>query len=152
VLAANLGVILAQRSEGTVALVDADLQFGDIAVMLKLAPQHTIVDAVGSFERLDAGFLESLLATHQPSGLKVLPAPLEPAFADQIGAEQMNRIIGSCARSATTWWSTPPPTSTTWSSASSRRATTSCSWRAWTSPTSRTSRSACRPCACSTRR
>ena len=93
VLAANLGVILAQRAEGTVALVDADLQFGDIAVMLKLAPQHTIVDAVGSFERLDQGFLESLLATHQPSGLKVLPAPLEPAFADQIGAEQMNRII-----------------------------------------------------------
>jgi pilus assembly protein CpaE len=93
VLAANLGVILAQRSEGTVALVDADLQFGDIAVMLKLAPQHTIVDAVGSFERLDQGFLESLLATHQASGLKVLPAPLEPAFADQIGAEQMNRII-----------------------------------------------------------
>ena len=93
VLATNLGVILAQRADGPVALVDADLQFGDIAVMLKLAPQHTIVDAVGSFERLDQGFLESLLATHQPSGLKVLPAPLEPAFADQIGAEQMNAII-----------------------------------------------------------
>ncbi|MCB0964139.1 MAG: P-loop NTPase, partial [Acidimicrobiales bacterium] len=43
VLASNLGVLLAQRAEGTVALVDADLQFGDIAVMLKLAPQHTIV-------------------------------------------------------------------------------------------------------------
>jgi pilus assembly protein CpaE len=93
VLATNLGVILAQRAEGTVALVDADLQFGDVAVMLKLAPQHTIVDAVGSFDRLDVGFLESLLAVHQPSGLKVLPAPLEPAFADQIGAEQMNAII-----------------------------------------------------------
>ena len=93
VIATNLGVLLAQRSEGPVALVDADLQFGDVAVMLKLAPQHTIVDAVGSYERLDVGFLENLLATHQPSGLKVLPAPLEPAFADQIGAEQMSRII-----------------------------------------------------------
>jgi pilus assembly protein CpaE len=93
-LASNLGVLLAQRSERPVALVDADLQFGDIAVMLKLAPQHTIVDAVGSYDRLDVGFLESLLATHQPSGLKVLPAPLEPAFADQIGAHQMNHIIG----------------------------------------------------------
>ncbi|WP_426572324.1 AAA family ATPase [Aquihabitans sp. McL0605] len=93
VLATNLGVILAQRADGPVALVDADLQFGDIAVMLKLAPQHTIVDAVGSFDRLDVGFLDSLLAVHQPSGLKVLPAPLEPAFADQIGAEQMNAII-----------------------------------------------------------
>lgn len=93
VIATNLGVLLAQRSDGPVALVDADLQFGDVAVMLKLAPQHTIVDAVGSYERLDVGFLENLLATHQPSGLKVLPAPLEPAFADQIGAEQMSRII-----------------------------------------------------------
>ncbi len=93
-LASNLGVLLAQRADGPVALVDADLQFGDIAVMLKLAPQHTIVDAVGSFDRLDVGFLESLLATHQPSGLKVLPAPLEPAFADQIGAHQMSHIVG----------------------------------------------------------
>ena len=92
-LATNLGVLLAQRAEGPVVLVDADLQFGDIAVMLKLAPQHTIVDAVGSFDRLDVGFLESLLATHEPSGLRVLPAPLEPAFADQIGAEQMSKII-----------------------------------------------------------
>lgn len=93
VLATNLGVLLAQRSDRPVALVDADLQFGDVAVMLKLAPQHTIVDAVGSYDRLDVGFLESLLATHQPSGLRVLPAPLEPAFADQIGAEQMSKII-----------------------------------------------------------
>ncbi len=92
-LATNLGVLLAQRAEGPVVLVDADLQFGDIAVMLKLAPQHTIVDAVGAYDRLDVGFLESLLATHQPSGLRVLPAPLEPAFADQIGAEQMSHII-----------------------------------------------------------
>ena len=93
VIATNLGVLLAQRSEGPVALVDADLQFGDIAVMLKLAPQHTVVDAVGSYDRLDVGFLESILSTHAPSGLKVLPAPLEPAFADQVGAEQMSRIV-----------------------------------------------------------
>jgi pilus assembly protein CpaE len=93
VIATNLGVLLAQRSDKPVALVDADLQFGDIAVMLKLAPQHTIVDAVGSYERLDAGFMENILSTHPASGLKVLPAPLEPAFADQIGAEQMSHIV-----------------------------------------------------------
>ena len=93
VLAASLAVTLAQRSDKPVCLVDADLQFGDIAVMLKLAPQHTIVDAVGSFDRLDVGFLETLLSTHPQSGLKVLPAPLEPAFADQIGADQMVKIV-----------------------------------------------------------
>jgi pilus assembly protein CpaE len=100
VIATNLAVLLARRSDRPVVLVDADLQFGDIAVMLKLSPQHTIVDAVGSLERLDASMLQSLLVTHQPSGLLVLPAPLEPAFADQIGAAE-----------------TPRPTSTMWCSA-----------------------------------
>jgi len=93
VIATNLAVVLAERSEGPVVLVDADLQFGDVAVMMKLAPTHTVVDAVSNIERLDASLLESLLATHEPSGLRVLPAPLEPAFADQIGAGEMVKII-----------------------------------------------------------
>lgn len=93
VIATNLAVLLAQRSDKPVCLVDADLQFGDIAVMLKLAPQHTIVDAVGSLERLDIALLQNLLATHEQSGLLILPAPLEPAFADQIGATEMVQIV-----------------------------------------------------------
>ncbi len=93
VIATNLAVVLAERSEAPVVLVDADLQFGDVAVMMKLAPTHTVVDAVSNIERLDTSLLESLLATHEPSGLRVLPAPLEPAFADQIGANDMVKII-----------------------------------------------------------
>jgi pilus assembly protein CpaE len=93
VIAANLAVVLARRSDRPVVLVDADLQFGDVAVMLKLAPQHTIVDAVGNIDRLDPGLLQNLLVRHEPSGLLVLPAPLEPAFADQIAAEDMVRIV-----------------------------------------------------------
>jgi len=93
VVASNLGVSLASRTDKPVVLVDADLQFGDIAVMLKLAPQHTIVDAVSSMDRLDAGFVQNLLATHPASGLKVLPAPLEPAYADQISADDVTKIV-----------------------------------------------------------
>src|SRR5580765_790306 len=93
VIAVNLAVTLARRSERPVVLVDADLQFGDVAVMLKLAPQHTIVDAVNAIDKLDGPLLQSLLARHDPSGLLVMPAPLEPAFADQIGSSQMLRII-----------------------------------------------------------
>ncbi len=74
-------------------LIDADLQFGDAAVMLKLVPQHTIADAVASIKRLDAALVRSLLVRHDPSGLLVLPAPTEPAFADQISAEDVIRII-----------------------------------------------------------
>ncbi|MDH3706608.1 MAG: P-loop NTPase, partial [Acidimicrobiia bacterium] len=85
IIATNLAVSLARRSDRPVCLIDADLQFGDIAVMLKLAPQHTIVDAVASGDRLDETFVQNLLTVHESSGLLVLPAPLEPAFADQIG-------------------------------------------------------------------
>jgi len=93
VVATNLAVTLARRSEKPVVLVDADLQFGDIAVMLKLSPQHTVVDAVSALDRLDMPLLQNLLIDHAGSGLKVLPAPLEPAFADQIGAPEMVRIV-----------------------------------------------------------
>ncbi|MEQ1785627.1 MAG: P-loop NTPase, partial [Acidimicrobiales bacterium] len=94
VLAANLAVVLAKRRpEKPVVLVDADLQFGDVAVMLKLAPQHTIVDAVGSLDRLDPALLTQFLMRHDPSGLLILPAPLEPSFADQITAAEMVQIV-----------------------------------------------------------
>ena len=93
VVATNLAVVLARRTDRPVVIVDADLQFGDVAVMLKLSPQHTVVDAVSSLEKLDLPLLQSLLIKHEPSGVLVLPAPLEPAFADQIGATEMVRIV-----------------------------------------------------------
>ncbi len=92
-VACNLAVALARKSDRPVVLIDADLQFGDCAVMLKLAPQRTIVDAVNSIDTLDVSMLSSLLIEHEPSGLLVLPAPLEPAFADQITAEYMTTIV-----------------------------------------------------------
>jgi pilus assembly protein CpaE len=93
VVATNLAVVLARRTDRPVVIVDADLQFGDVAVMLKLSPQYTVVDAVGSLDKLDLPLLRSLLVEHQPSGVLVLPGPLEPAFADQIGATEMVRIV-----------------------------------------------------------
>jgi pilus assembly protein CpaE len=92
-VATNLGVILAKRSDKPVVLVDADLQFGDVAVMLGLAPQHTIIDAVNQIDRLDESLLKSLLVRHEPSGLYVLPAPVEPAFADSVSLPHMIRIL-----------------------------------------------------------
>ena len=43
--------------------------------------------------RLDAQLLQSLLVRHEPSGLLVLPAPVEPAFADQVSAADMLTIV-----------------------------------------------------------
>ncbi len=93
VTATNLGIVLAQRSNKPVVLLDAHLQFGDVAVMLKLQPQHTVMDAIAQIDDLDAQMLDRLMVVHEPSGLYVLPAPMEPTFADQVSGEQMRRLI-----------------------------------------------------------
>ena len=93
VIATNVAVSLAKQCDRPVVLVDADLQFGDASVMLKLAPHRTVVDAVSALDKLDAGMLQSMLVEHEESGLLVLSAPLEPAFADQIEAKQLIEII-----------------------------------------------------------
>ncbi len=93
VVATNVAVSLARQTDRPVVLVDADLQFGDVSVMLKLAPHRTVVDAVGAIDKLDATMLRSLLVEHEESGLLVLSAPLEPAFADQVEAKQLVEIV-----------------------------------------------------------
>ncbi|MDQ3352924.1 MAG: P-loop NTPase [Actinomycetota bacterium] len=93
VAATNLAVLLARRSPGKVALVDADLQFGDVAVMLKTKLEHSIVDAAAAGEGLDPPLLERLMDRHEPSGLMALAAPIEPALAEKVGVDDIRRII-----------------------------------------------------------
>jgi pilus assembly protein CpaE len=93
VVATNLATALARRSDRPVVLVDADLQFGDVAVMMRLVTPHTLVDAVNAQGRLDAQYLQSLLIRHESSGLLVLPAPLEPSFAERVTGGDMIRIV-----------------------------------------------------------
>ena len=92
VVASNLGVLLAGRSEKPVVLIDADLQFGDIAVMLKLAVQDTIIDAVGDRQARRRG-AQIPADGAQGSGLLVLVAPFEPALAGQIAPDHMHRVV-----------------------------------------------------------
>ncbi len=92
-VATNLAAVLARRNTKPVVLVDADLQFGDVAVMLGMAPAHTIIDAVNVMDRLDEALLRSLLIKHESTGLYVLAAPIEPAFADAVSLLHMRRIL-----------------------------------------------------------
>lgn len=92
-VATNLAAVLARRNTKPVVLVDADLQFGDVAVMLGMAPAHTIIDAVNVMDRLDEALLRSLLIKHESTGMYVLAAPIEPAFADSVSLPHMRRIL-----------------------------------------------------------
>lgn len=92
VLSTNLALLLNRIPDTKVALVDADLQFGDVCLVLQLEPRFTMVNAAHELHQLDAELLDSLLTEH-PSGLKVLAAPLEPAFADDITTAGLMQMI-----------------------------------------------------------
>jgi pilus assembly protein CpaE len=78
----NLGIALVESGQ-RVVLVDLDLQFGDVALSLGLTPQYTMHDLASAGGSLDAGKVESYLATHS-SGLRVLMAPIRPDQASII--------------------------------------------------------------------
>lgn len=77
-VAINVAVALAHRCADPIALVDADINFGDVAVLLGIPPEHTVVDAVSAVQYGDTELIRSLLHRHRSSGLLVLPAPTEP--------------------------------------------------------------------------
>lgn len=91
-IATNLAVSLAKETGKKVALVDLDLQFGDVAVMLNVMPKRTITELVQEIGQLDGELLESYLVAHS-SGIKILPAPTRPEYAELITAGHVEKIL-----------------------------------------------------------
>lgn len=95
-VATNLAVGLADRAEHSVVIVDLDLQFGDVASALQLAPDHSLVDAVQPAAHQDNMVLKSYLTPH-PSGAYALCAPDSPADADDVTSEQVAQLLNQLA-------------------------------------------------------
>jgi pilus assembly protein CpaE len=86
----NLAVGLAERGR-KVALVDLDLQFGDVGLCLGLPPETTIYDLAKSGGSLDAEKIDAYLVDH-PSGVRVLLAPTRPDHASAITVEFLRDV------------------------------------------------------------
>jgi pilus assembly protein CpaE len=99
-VACNLAIVLARRAARPAVLVDGDFEFGDVAVMLKIAPRSTVIDLISSLGELarpfDVQAFEGLLTRHQ-SGLLVVPAPADPASFDRILPFEVLDILDALA-------------------------------------------------------
>ncbi len=91
-LAINLAISL-QSGDSKVALIDGDLQFGDVAVFLNEQGKNTILDLAPRVDELDPDIIDEVMVTHAASGIKILPAPSRPELADKITGEQFVRVI-----------------------------------------------------------
>ena len=89
-VSANLAVSLANAGH-KVAVVDLDLQFGDVGLALGLHPDKTIYDLAKSGGSLDTDKMEGYLAQHE-SGARVLLAPTRPDHAGVITTEFLRDV------------------------------------------------------------
>jgi pilus assembly protein CpaE len=84
-VAVNLAIALKRLQAGRVALVDADLYFGDVAALMNIRPERTIHEMS---QTLSVEIAERFLHRH-PSGVEVLAAPLHTELAGEIPPKRL---------------------------------------------------------------
>jgi pilus assembly protein CpaE len=96
-LAANIAVELCDLSvngAGSVALVDMDFRYGQLATMLDLQPDYTLSDLCHTMEQLDVNIVKRAMAKHK-TGVHLLARPHHFSQADQITAADCASVLGS---------------------------------------------------------
>ncbi|HEX8969553.1 MAG TPA: P-loop NTPase [Chloroflexota bacterium] len=91
-LATNIAVALAQETLGSTALVDLDLPFGDIALMMDVKPERDVLDVLDETILEDTERLQTAL-TRGPEGVYVLAAPLAPDVAAAVDGARIARLL-----------------------------------------------------------
>ena len=92
-LATNLAVCL-NNEDTSVVIVDANLQFGDVAVFLNEQGKFSILDLAPRSDELDVDIVNSVTIKHSQSGIKILAAPMKPEQSDMVSSEQFSKVIG----------------------------------------------------------
>lgn len=91
-LAVNLAIAL-NNDDTRVALVDANLQFGDVAMFVNEQGKNTIADLTPRAEELDPEIVEEVMVKHAASGLHILAAPSRPEYADKVTSGQLSKVL-----------------------------------------------------------
>ncbi len=94
-VAINVAAAMARRSTEPVVLIDGDLQFGDVSVMLSLQSQNTVLDAAAAVQYGDLELVQTLADKDPATGLLVLPAPIESMPTDALLPGEMVNICAA---------------------------------------------------------
>jgi pilus assembly protein CpaE len=92
-IATNLALELANLTKEKVALIDLNLQLGDVSTFLDINPSFDISYVVQNLSRIDETFLLSTLEKYKDTSLYVLADPPYLEQAEDITAEQIATLF-----------------------------------------------------------
>jgi pilus assembly protein CpaE len=96
-IATNLAIDLYNQTKKRVVLVDLNYQSGDVALILDIVPKHTFFDVTSILNHLDTEMLSSYLTPHS-SGIKILPAPVNPTQSESISTKATIKILDTLSK------------------------------------------------------
>jgi pilus assembly protein CpaE len=91
-VAVNLAIAL-NTPERKSALVDGNLQFGDVAIFLNEQSKTNVTDLTNRVEDLDPDVVKDVMVTHAASGMHVLPAPPRPEHAEAVKGDDFAKAL-----------------------------------------------------------
>jgi pilus assembly protein CpaE len=91
-LAVNVAVALCNE-ETRVVIVDANLQFGDVAIFLNEQGKNTILDLAPRVDELDPSIVEEVMIKHAVSGVHILASPSRPEHGEKVNPEQFTKLL-----------------------------------------------------------
>ncbi|MDP2673845.1 MAG: AAA family ATPase, partial [Dehalococcoidia bacterium] len=96
-VATNLSVGLSSELGQSVVLVDTDTGFGDVAGMLDMKPDRTIIDLLRDADEVEGDSLDNYVARHS-SGLSVVAAPRDSLAWRSVAPERLRKGIALLAK------------------------------------------------------
>lgn len=91
-LAVNLAVAIHEETKERTALMDANLEMGDVGVMLNLPNHRTIADITGPKVTIDEEMVNGVMVAHG-SGIKALLAPARPEMAELVTTDVLKSLL-----------------------------------------------------------
>ena len=91
-LAAVLALLIAEKTGERVALIDADLQFGDLPIFFDVEPKRTVVDATQDISLLTPVTFAPYFHPIK-EGVSLLSSPERPEYAELVAPEALTDVV-----------------------------------------------------------
>lgn len=91
-IATNLSVGL-KSQDNKVAIIDANLLYGNVAVFLNEHGKNSLLDLVDRANDLDAEVIEDVMVENKLTGIHMMPSPKDPEINDDQKGEPVAKVL-----------------------------------------------------------